>query len=136
MNTTPPTPIDAAIKHAIEMKDDGDDYVESYWPAVEIILAELTAAKARIGEAEKREQLAMNNWNAEAEMLGSKLQAAEADSARLREALTPSAETKAAYMGEFGFQFGEYTPNVPWTTIKQIMAAILARAALNQGADE
>lgn len=56
---------------------------------------------------------------------------------RLREALTPSAETKAAYMGEFQFRFpirdhtGEevmFTPNVPWTTIKEIMAAISAYA--------
>ena len=58
-----------------------------------------------------------------------------------REALTPSAETKAAYTGEFTFPFeivgededGFPEPHaisipVPWTTIKEIMAAILARA--------
>lgn len=58
---------------------------------------------------------------------------------RLREALTPSAETKTAYMGEFAIPVpmldddgGEViaTFNVPWVTIKQIMAAIRARAAL------
>jgi len=48
---------------------------------------------------------------------------------QLEAALTPSAETKAAYMGEFRFIFGEYTPNVPWITIKEIMAAIRAYAA-------
>lgn len=67
-----------------------------------------------------------------------------AENARLREALTPSAETKAAYMGEFKFgvpmsyedeeqggmvEYMEFV-TVPWTTIKEIMAAIRARAAL------
>jgi hypothetical protein len=55
----------------------------------------------------------------------------------LREALTPSAATKAAYLGEFKITLhrtdeagDEYTEDVmvPWTTIKEIMAAILARA--------
>lgn len=67
-----------------------------------------------------------------------------AENERLREALTPSAATQAAYMGEFWFLFPvtvsegvehKFTPNVPWTTIKEIMAAIRARAALNGGAD-
>ena len=62
---------------------------------------------------------------------------------RLREALTPSAETKAAYMGEFTMPFpcldesGEEVmahPNVPWTTIKEIMKAIRARRARSQPA--
>lgn len=64
---------------------------------------------------------------------------------RLREALTPSTETKAAYIGEFTFDVFAgldeegndiYEPvTVPWTTVKQIMAAIQARArqALNGG---
>lgn len=65
----------------------------------------------------------------------------------LVEALTPSAGTKAAYMGEFSFPFpifnpdGEempFTPNVPWVTIKEIMKAIADRAALAKlgGRDE
>lgn len=63
---------------------------------------------------------------------------------RLREALTPSAETKADYIGEFSFSFPSYgpdgeevtfTPNVPWTTIKEIMAAIRARAAREPDAE-
>jgi hypothetical protein len=60
---------------------------------------------------------------------------------RLRAALTPSAETKVAYWGEF--HFTEETVDdegvpyyrkiaVPWATIKEIMAAILARADLAQ----
>lgn len=60
---------------------------------------------------------------------------------RMREALTPSGDTKAAYMGEFSFnltqvdEFGDersVKTYVPWTTIKEIMAAIRARSALNQ----
>lgn len=59
--------------------------------------------------------------------------------ARLREALTPSAETKAEYGGEFHFHIerldddgNSYSEEVgvPWTTIKDIMAAILKRADL------
>lgn len=55
----------------------------------------------------------------------------------LEEALKPSGETKAAYIGEFAFSvvvsdddgeanYQNYT--VPWTTIKEIMAAIRDRA--------
>lgn len=51
-----------------------------------------------------------------------------AENQRLREALTPSTETKAAYMGEFKFQVSEGAGMrdilVPWTTIKEIMVAI------------
>jgi hypothetical protein len=64
--------------------------------------------------------------------------------AELERALTPSRETKAAYIGEFKFSVtrqqemedGLYSLDyneevtVPWPTIKAIMAAILARAAL------
>ena len=55
------------------------------------------------------------------------------------EALTPSGDTKAAYIGEFSFSLtridgngDEYSEKVyvPWTTIKEIMAAIRNRAAL------
>lgn len=60
---------------------------------------------------------------------------------RLVEALTPSGDTKAAYMGEFAFslqrvdEFGdEYSEKVyvPWDTIKEIMKAIRDRAALKE----
>ena len=68
----------------------------------------------------------------------------KAENEALREALTPSGETKAAYIGEFSFQelvtcFDEdledfieesRTTFVPWTTVKEIMAAIRTRAAL------
>lgn len=56
----------------------------------------------------------------------------------LIEALTPSGDTKAAYMGEFAFNLrrvdeagDEYSEKVyvPWDTIKEIMKAILVRAA-------
>jgi len=57
------------------------------------------------------------------------------------EALTPYSETKAAYMGEFswtdwrddenGVSIG-YEMTVPWTTIKEIMAAIRERAGVEK----
>jgi hypothetical protein len=56
---------------------------------------------------------------------------AMAENRKLREALTPSAETKAAYIGEFKFtayEADEAFVTVPWTTIKEIMAAIMKRA--------
>ena len=58
----------------------------------------------------------------------------------LQEALTPSLWTKTAYIGEFSFSldredevgaFYEERIDVPWTTIKEIMAAIRARATLD-----
>jgi hypothetical protein len=69
----------------------------------------------------------------------SRTESAEEERDRLRDALTPSAETKAAYIGEFHFVIldldedeNEVTRRipVPWTTVKEIMAAIRARAAL------
>lgn len=78
------------------------------------------------------------------------LAAAQAERDAYRAALTPSTETKGAYMGEFQFDTEVTNPSwdedsdeedgepeyliertaVPWDTIKQIMAAISARAAL------
>ena len=60
---------------------------------------------------------------------------------RLREALTPSAETKAVYMGEFSVPLpladddGEEfiaNINVPWIVIKKMMAAIRKQAFANR----
>ena len=65
----------------------------------------------------------------------------DAEIERLREALTPSGSTKAAYIGEFAFPVrrldedgNEYSEmiDVPWTTIKEIMVAIADRAALEE----
>jgi hypothetical protein len=65
--------------------------------------------------------------------------AAERERATLLEALTPSGATKAAYLGEFTFNVVDSIDEdgnerrqdvaVPWTTIKDIMAAIQKRAA-------
>ncbi len=83
------------------------------------------------------------NFNAarvEFKAVAAERDAALAENAKLREALTPSAETKAAYIGEFSFQFPTWsesgeevvmTPTVPWVTIKGIMAAIRARALVS-----
>ena len=64
---------------------------------------------------------------------------------RQREALTPSAETKAAYMGEFAVEVSETDDSgeefdrkiyVPWTVIKQIMAAIRKQAFANREGEQ
>jgi outer membrane protein TolC len=52
---------------------------------------------------------------------------AEAEVKRLRAALTPSGDTKAAYMGEI--KDPETKRHVSWTAIKMIMAMIAARSA-------
>lgn len=39
--------------------------------------------------------------------------------------LTAENGAKAALMGEFNFRFGDDTPNVPWTTIKEIHRAVV-----------
>ena len=74
----------------------------------------------------------------------SRIEALEAENARLREALTPSVDTEAAYKGDFSFGVTLRAGNeedyrritVPWTTIKEIMAAIRARAAISHDRDE
>lgn len=73
--------------------------------------------------------------------LAAERDALKAENERLREALTPSGDTKAAYMGEFGFTITMSHPrlgeehrrvDVPWTCIKEIMATIHDRAALQE----
>lgn len=63
---------------------------------------------------------------------------------RLRNALTPSAETKAAYIGEFSVPLTdidengeEYTRriNVPWTTIKEVMS-VIRKATMQEGRED
>lgn len=75
--------------------------------------------------------------------LTARVTALEGENKTLREALTPSADTKAEYIGEFSFDHEIYDLEkdcpistrimVPWTTIKEIMAAILRRAAAARG---
>jgi hypothetical protein len=70
------------------------------------------------------------------EALLARAEAAEAERDKLREALTPSGETKAAYMGEVECDCPTETWRhyVPWTSVKAVMAMIRARAAL-KGSD-
>lgn len=72
---------------------------------------------------------------------GLRAEAAEQRVQKLEEALKPSADTKAAYIGEFAFSVPDHgydeegepfeqdrKVTVPWTTVKEIMAAISDRA--------
>lgn len=52
----------------------------------------------------------------------------DAELARVREALAPSGDTKAAYMGEI--KDPDTKRMVSWTAIKMVMKMITARAAL------
>lgn len=61
------------------------------------------------------------------------------------EALTPSGATKACYIGEFSHAVTITDENgdeehmevvIPWTTIKEIMAAIRLRAGLPEGSND
>jgi hypothetical protein len=52
---------------------------------------------------------------------------------RMREALTPSGGTKAAYIGEFFVSCSgtdKHWVAVPWTTIKDVLAAVRKRAGI------
>ena len=60
-----------------------------------------------------------------------RVKALESENARLREALTPSGETKAAYISEVETTCPDGRPRfVDWTATKDIMKMIRARAAL------
>ncbi len=63
--------------------------------------------------------------------------AAQAEVERLREALTPSGATKAAYIGEVETDCPDGRRHaVSWTATKEIMALIRARAALETPHDD
>lgn len=90
---------------------------------------------------ELREELPNCRAIREVEELRAERDALVAERDQLVEALTPSAETKAAYIGEFHVRLPDTDEdgnecvreiNVPWTTVKAIMVAILARADCKQ----
>lgn len=85
----------------------------------------------------------INWWSEEYSKVCDRANASEAreataveDTQRVREALTPSADTKAAYWGEFyvgvtlraGREEDYRRVQIPWDSIKEIMAAIRVRA--------
>ena len=47
-------------------------------------------------------------------------------------ALTPSGDTKAAYLGEFKQDVGRKKIAIEWTTVKEIMNKIRSRALLKE----
>lgn len=107
-----------------------------------LIASALRASEERARKAEALNDKIVPAWKTD---LAFRL-AAEARVKELEAALTPSADTKAAYIAEFSFtrtfsgpdpddEDGEHVEQtetivVPWDTIKEIMKAILARAAL------
>ena len=89
----------------------------------------------------KTRHMRPEEWNTRADLNAAALAERDALRARverLEEALTPSGDTKAEYISEFyhtielshpGLGTEHRRISVPWTTIKEIMAAIHARAA-------
>ena len=96
----------------------------------------MTALAARLAEVEAEQ----HQWWKQCRAAEKRAKVAEAENTKLREALTPSGDTKAAYSGEFHISVYDCEDNqgnevwrqvpVDWTTIKAIMATIRARAAL------
>jgi hypothetical protein len=71
-------------------------------------------------------------WLTDRVAVAAKAEAAEANAAALRAALTPSGDTKAAYMGEI--KDPETRRMVSWTAIKMVMAMVLDHSAKKGGA--
>ena len=106
---------------------------------------EIKNLRAEVERLERHAQEENRSHDNTVFILRAERDAAIARAEKLEAALTPSLETKAALMGEFSMQFPgldengeEYmrTINVPWTTIKEIMAAIRALASLTEGETE
>ena len=117
----------------------GDDRFAEAAARIEALtakVAELEACLERQGSGHREDLDEIANVSVERLR---RAESAEAERDRLREALAPSGATNAAYLGEFHFSqtmIGDdgndviVKTYVPWTTVKEIMAAILARAAL------
>lgn len=123
---------------------------------VDFIDPDLKAAEARAASAEANVELLVKRvQSADAYIIEQLTRAASAEAERdalaaklavMDAALTPSAATKAAYIGEFHFDWTVWDPTgeeqithrvpVPWTTIKEIMAAISRRAREARASEE
>ncbi len=117
---------------AVIPSDNGDFVLYSDYADLQRQLAEV---KAELTAAMKAaDEYAPRALSAEAER-----DRLAAENEALREALTPSGATKAAYWGEFYMGVTLHARGqedcrriqIPWTSIKEIMAAITARAALD-----
>lgn len=106
--------------------------------AVERVTADLAKSATFAREANSKPWRTMIN-DADLTTLLSALATSEARREALEEALTPSADTKAAFIGEFKMQVRVEVDEdgcdvwaaipIEWTTTKEIMAAIKAYAA-------
>lgn len=146
----PNTPQGAAVVGLLERLDflSPCDDMASHGADMEANVGETCTEAASVIRSLTAER---DEWKAEAEAhafsLDQENKAAaqiEAERDALREALEPSGDTKAAYHGEFKFQVTQWREDdegeqeeyladfvVPWTTVKEIMAAIKARSALS-----
>ena len=91
--------------------------------------AEIRSLLATINAAEARHLEDRHTWQALASEQAARADELERQRDRLIEALTPSTDTKRAYMGEMMLSCGDDRKlYVPWTAIKDTMAMIRKRA--------
>jgi len=158
------TALQAEVERLTKERDDARQEVARYWTSADMRpWVEMADGKGLPQFGKKLLGMFNRAMNAEDEARRECARATIAEpslaSARqqidaLTEALTPSGETKAAYIGEFTIAVERHVDEdgevddeaeghadpyehitVPWTTIKEIMAAIRARAALKGGSN-
>lgn len=106
--------------------------IRSLAPAGSLAAVEALRKERDLAVAQNDRLWAANhNLVAEQDALTAELDAAQQREAGLLEALTPSGDTKAAYMGEI--KDPDTKRMVSWTAIKMVMAMVSARAALSHG---
>ncbi|GGD11849.1 hypothetical protein [Aureimonas glaciei] len=137
---------DETLRYQIVMRE-ARRYIASKLPdRAAQLLAEMDITGIPISEGDGDVFGEVERYAATIATLTARAEAAEAREAKLREALTPSGDTKAAYSGEFYEEIELINPEydeddedseetlqvrrpVQWTTIKEIMHAIALRAS-------
>lgn len=123
-----------ALKALLDSVDDLSSALEQYNVKYNALAEENDSLKAELHDA--RMQLLVDFGKLQEACEENVALKAEVE--RLREALTPSGDTKAAYMGEIECDCPAVTwrHDVPWVSIKAIMAMIRDRAALQENIDD
>jgi hypothetical protein len=132
----------ALLKERDGQTFDGEVHLSSVEAAaitaqIERLTRERDEALEQIGAINERALDDVSNLTMRAEAAEAEVKRVSAERDALIEALTPSAGTKGAYIGEFGMPVvyrnddGEEATaqvSIPWTTIKEIMEFIRTRA--------
>ena len=89
-------------------------------------------AAALAGEFDDVLGLAAHDYRAGSAASAARIKELEARVEAFEWALTPSGDTKAAYLGEFKQDVGRKKIVIEWTTVKEIMNKIRSRALLKE----